>query len=356
MKPVFIAALLIALLSAPMMAAENPLLPSSFAGWEKAGASQASKDPTAADATNAALLREYNFSDFEAASYTRADRKMTVKAARFADASGAYGAFTFYKEPQMATEKIGDQGASAFDRVLFYRGSILVQVGLDRVTPMSASELRELAEALPKVSGPAGNLPVLPTYLPRQAYVKNTAKYVVGPVGLSSIGVPLSAEVVDFVRGAELVLGKYSTAAGTASLMLIAYPTPQLAGEKLRAIEPMLQAGSQLPGEALVAAKRTGPMVVIAAGAISGAEAKSLLASVNYDADVTWNEPTFLGKKNNAGNLIINAILLTGIILLLCIVAGVAFGGVRILAKRLYPDKIFDRPDSVEIIRLNLRG
>jgi len=36
------------------------------------------------------------------------------------------------------------------------------------------------------------------------------------------------------------------------------------------------------------------------------------------------------------------------------IVAGVAFGGIRILMKRWYPDKIFDRPEQMEFISLHL--
>jgi hypothetical protein len=358
MKRFVVLIALIVLLCGAALAADAPgILPQIFGGWEKSASPQTSKDPAAADPTNAAVLKEYNFSDFESATYTRDGRKMTVKAARFSDASGAYGAFTFYKEPQMETEKIGDQGASAYERVMFYRGNVLVQATLDRVTAMTAGELRELAGQIPLPSGPARNLPVLPTYLPRQAYVKNSAKYVLGPVGFGSIAAPISAEAIDFSRGAEVVLGRYTSGQGGASLLLISYPTPQIAGEKLRGFENMIQ--SRQPGAAEatpVAAKRSGPMVAVVAGQISEGEAKSLLASVNYDAEVTWNEGVFLGKKNNAGNLIVNAILLTGIILGMCVVAGIAFGGVRILLKRLYPDRVFDRPQDVEIIRLNLRG
>jgi len=33
---------------------------------------------------------------------------------------------------------------------------------------------------------------------------------------------------------------------------------------------------------------------------------------------------------------------------------GVAFGGVRILVKRLFPDRVFDRPEQMEFISLRL--
>ena len=47
--------------------AAPPILPKQFAEWQIQGAAQASKDAAAADPTNAALLKEYGFTDFEAA-------------------------------------------------------------------------------------------------------------------------------------------------------------------------------------------------------------------------------------------------------------------------------------------------
>ncbi len=118
-----------------------PLLPKQFGGWQMAGSAQTSKDPTQADSVNSALLKEYGFSDLATATYTRDDgRKVRLKAARFGDTSGAYGAFTFYKMPQMLTEKIGDQGAALNERVLFYRGNILVDADFGKLTAMSAAE------------------------------------------------------------------------------------------------------------------------------------------------------------------------------------------------------------------------
>src|SRR3989475_8358885 len=260
-----------------------PLLPKQFGGWQMAGSAQTSKDPTQADSVNSALLKEYGFSDLATATYTRDDgRKVRLKAARFGDTSGAYGAFTFYKMPQMLTEKIGDQGAALNERVLFYRGNILVDAVFDKLTAMSAAELRELAGLLPLPPGNTRNLPGLPAYLPHPGYVKNTAKYVVGPVGLEKVSAPLPVRLVDFSAGAEVVLGKYDTSGGEATLMLISYPTPQIAAEHLRGIEAARQpSAQQQPGSPTVAdavpfyAKRTGPILVVASGPLSQSEGRS---------------------------------------------------------------------------------
>jgi len=346
--------------TAPVRTAPGPILPNEFGGWQISGSFQTSVDPAAADPTNPAILKEYGFTDFASGAYTRDDgRKLTLRAARFADASGAYGAFTFYKQPEMLNEKIGDQASSLNNRVLLYRGNVLVDALFDKLTVMSAAELRELASDLPLPQGGARNLPALPTYLPKQAYVKNTAKYIIGPATLDKIGSPISAQLADFAAGAEIVQGTYESSGGEATLVLISYPTPQIAAEHLRRIDaahaPTPQPGASAPPAVDVGTffdKRSGPIVAIAAGPFSPSEAKSLLASVHYDADVTWNENTFFDKKNNLANLLWNVIILCAVLMGITVAAGFAFGGVRVLLTRLLSTRRGD--DGTEFIALHL--
>ena len=326
------------------------------------GSAKKSADPVAADGVNSALLKEYGFHNFESATYARDDgRKLTVKAAHFNDASGAYGAFTFYRAPEMIKEEIGDQGASANERILFYRGDVLVDAVFSRLSAMSAAELRELSNAIPLPAGNARGLPNLLGYLPRQSFVANSTKYALGPIALRAIRAPLPDSLVDFNAGAEVVQGTYNTSGGEATLMLIGYPTPQIASEQLKRIDAAHQPNTaqQAGTPTLVDVgpffdRRTGPIVVVAAGPLSQSEARSLLASVNYDADVTWNENTSFSKKDNLANLLVNIIILCGIICGFALVAGIAFGGLRVLFQRILPEKVFDRPEQVEFISLHL--
>ncbi len=330
---------------------KSEFLPKIFAGWVKSS-SQVSADPNAADPVNGSLLKEFGFTQLESATYTKEGRKLTVKAAQFADASGAYGSFLFYREPEVAPETIGDDAFSNGNRVVFYRANILADVTLDRVTPMTAGELRELANDLPLPGGNARNLPSLPNYLPTQG-LKGNKKYIVGPIGMAKISEPLPADLVDFDAGAELMSADYASEEGVATLALISYPTPAIAGAQLRKIDAANP--SSPDGRSAFYTKRTGPLVAVVSGAISTAEAKSLLASVNYEADVTWNQATRLTRNNNLGSLLVNVVLLLSALLAVSLAAGVAFGGVRLLARKFFPDRLFDRTQDVEIIRLNLR-
>jgi hypothetical protein len=341
--------LLLCLLSAPLFAAEPALLPQQFSGWNKAESSVLA-DPSAADQPNAELLKEYGFQRMERAVYAREGRKLTVKAVAFEDATGSYGAFVYYRQPEMHAINLGAQGASGGDHVLFYRSNLLVDAVFEKVTAMSAAEMRALAEELPALDGPAANPPTLPGYLPKQTLVASSARFVVGPQGLARIGAPLSADAVDFSRGAEVALGQYKTDAGTATMMILSYPTPQIAAERERHIQA-LHGNDGTPWFT----RRSGPLVALMTGAISEREAGALLDSVNYDADVTWSERTGLEPRENVGSFIIAAFGLVAIIAGFMIVAGIAFGGVRLVVKKVFPNRIFDRPEEVEIIRLNLR-
>ena len=167
---------------------------SSLAGGKCRARLQPSKDAAVADPSNAALLKEYGFKDFESATYKSDDgRTLKIRAARFADASGAFGAYTFYLQSGMAREEIGDQGASADRRVLFYRGHVVVDAVFNELSVMSAASLRELAGALPRPGGNAGNLPPILAFMPHHGYQANTEKYAEGPLGLSAIASPIPA-------------------------------------------------------------------------------------------------------------------------------------------------------------------
>jgi hypothetical protein len=43
------------------------------------------------------------------------------------------------------------------------------------------------------------------------------------------------------------------------------------------------------------------------------------------------------------------------IIIAFTAVTGIAFGGVRILLRKWFPNKVIDRPEDVEFIRLDLK-
>jgi len=346
--------------------APRPLLPQIFAGWQIAGTPQNSTDPQVADSGDMAVLQEYGFTRYEAATYIRDSDTLAVKAMEFGDATGAYGAFTFYRRPNMALEQIG-QGA-AFDgtRVLFWNGTVLVDAKLNRITPMSASELRDLVTELPRPTGNQGLLPTLPDYLPSSHLETNTIQYAIGPQAYRLSGGVLPPELVDFNRSAEVVTAQYNTLNGRGTLTVINYPTPEIATDRLKAIQAYFahRGGNGLAWTSACAnsnppalqSRRSGPLVAVTSGSFSADAAQQLLQRVHYEVNLTMGSSSkYVPDTTKLAQIILSVAILVGIFALIAIVAGFSLGGGRILWRRMRNKSGEDAGGSEEFIRLNLK-
>ena len=205
---------------------------------------QESAAPEAADAANAAVLKEYGFQQFAAAHYANGDNKLSVRAIRFQDASGAYGAFTFFRRPGSIAEQIGRSAAWDGSHVLFWNGATLVDATLDKVTPMTPSELRELAKDLPQPPGSANVAPPLPGYLPRQDLDLGLTHYSLGRRHMPAAEACFRRRWWTLRSSAEAVTANYSSRDGDGQMTLLIYPTPQMAAARLRDIDAFLKAGN----------------------------------------------------------------------------------------------------------------
>ena len=348
----------------PAAPAPPPLLPTDFAGWSLSGPVQDSTAPEAADAANAAVLKEYGFQQFTTAHYTNGDNKLNVRAIRFQDASGAYGAFTFFRRPGSLAEQIGRSAAWDGSHVLFWNGATLVDATLDKVTPMTGSELRELAKALPQPPGSANVAPPLPGYLPRQDLDPNLTHYSLGPEAYARSGGVLPAALVDFALSSEAVTSNYSSRDGDGQITLLIYPTPQMAAARLRDIDGFLKAGNtrstwpqalaeSRPDSLLT--RRSGPIIALTSGSLPPATAHKLINQVNYQADVVWNNPQgYISDGSKVARLILGIFALTGILGGAAILLGLFLGGGRALYRVIRGKPASAFQEETEFIRLNL--
>ena len=81
--------------------------------------------------------------------------------------------------------------------------------------------------------------------------------------------------------------------------------------------------------------KRSGPLVALIPAPTSPDSGERLLALVNHRVTLTFDQNPAM-KDENWGSVLTNIFLLTGILLGFCIFAGVAFGGLRVLAQRYF--------------------
>jgi hypothetical protein len=273
------------------------LLPDALDGWVEAEPLEALADPQQADPANATALKEYNYTGGAQVTYKREGETLSVRALRFQDASGAYGAYTFYRQNGWVKEGVGTGATSDHNRVLFWKGDTVVDATFSHIGPMSAAEMRELASQVPNPPGTRAMMPPILANLPQASLDPQTTHYAVGPAGYSGAGGVLPPDLVGFDRGAETVTANYSLNSGPATLTIIDYPTPQMAQAQEPRIRDYIKAGSKAQPPwpkplvdsdlASLEVRRSGPLVAIVSGDAIPDESHKLLEMVHYEADLT---------------------------------------------------------------------
>lgn len=313
------------------------ILPTAFAGWVAKGAAKCGTSPAAVDGANASVLNEYGLKDFSEGTYRRGAETVNVRAMQFADATGAYGAYTFYRKPGMKPEAIGNGGAGDAHEVVFWSAATVVDATFDSYSTQIASALKALPAVLPPAGGSIGVAPTLPNYLPTDSLDKSTVRYAIGPAAYTQGGGVLPPDVIDFGRDAEAVTAQYTLHGDKGTLTLIEYPTPQIAihGEQIlnSILKGPLPTTLQPSNAAGLGVRRRGPIVAITSGNFSSAEAQALLAQVKYQADVTWNRGGDRSKIEikNAAAMLLGIAYLTAIIAACALLLASFFGGGRAL-------------------------
>ena len=339
-------------------------LPESFAGWVANDAPRPLTDASQADAPNAAALKEYGFQSGATAQYERERETLTIRALKFNDLSGAYGAYSFYRGTGWPKAEIGNGGASNKNHVIFWRGFTVVEADFSRIGSMSASELRELARQLPEAQGTKALAPPILSIMPQKWMDAQSTHYALGPAGYANSGGVLPPDLVGFDRDAEAVTANYSLASGPAVLTLIEYPTPQMAAGYETKIRDYIKAGSkaqpafpkplQDSDQASLEVRRTGPVVALISGDAIPDESHKLLGSVYYREDyVSVPQPTE-SEVSKTGRLLMGIASLVLIGAGAAIFLGVFFGGGRALY-RMARGRPVSSVYEAEFIRLDLR-
>jgi hypothetical protein len=275
-----------------------------------------------------AIWDEYGLQESEQASFSSASRKFTASAYRMKDPTGAMAAFQ-WQRPAAATRSIvASLAAETPTGVIFAFHNYLFR--LEGYKP-SPEELAPLLSGLTRLD--QGSLPALAGYLPKEGLSLNSERYILGPVSLEKFEPRIPPSVAAFRMGTEVQLGKFRMQGGEMTLAVLSYPTPSVARERASAF-------SQIP-QAVV--KRSGPLVAVIVAPPNADDAERLISKVQYQASITWNERTPTAR-DNVGNLILNIFNLTGLLLLFCAGAGLAFGGIKYFSRRLLRRWVGDDP------------
>lgn len=356
MRHTLFAALFFGLLLAPGLSAQQ-VLPVRFAAWAASGAPvRVSSEITGKQPSEAAaVLAEAGLLGATQRSYSSGAHSLTLTLYQFRDSSGAFAAFTYLRAPGMFSSDLGLSAALARDHGILLSGSAVVEAtGLANVT---VSDLRELAATLSRSADKAPPPPIA-GFLPGAGKIVGSERYILGATGFRAAAAELSrpelaplAEKIGFNAGAEAALARYRDGRGETALFLFEYPTPQSAGLHQKHIEAAL-ADSARPGGLSI--RRKGSLLSLVLPGASPATVRALLDGVRYETNITWNEPSQTATDPPWPVLVVNTIIGTGVFLVAAFVFGIAFGGVRLMAKLFLPGKVFDRRAQMQILQLGL--
>ena len=84
------------------------------------------------------------------------------------------------------------------------------------------------------MGGPKAIPPLLPTLVPERGLERDSVRFALGPVSYEAMGGVLPGSLLGFQKAAEAVTARYS---GKGELTMLLYPTPEIAGDRMRAIE-----------------------------------------------------------------------------------------------------------------------
>jgi hypothetical protein len=316
------------LLLAPLIA-PAAIFPDKIGGFEKGS-------PASLSMPDRPLFDEFGLEATEQAEYKSESAHFTATAWRFKDPTGALAFFEARRPSGASPAALTKLLVTTSDGQILAYGNYVFQL-TGAVPP--AADLQPMYAMLPKLD--QSPLPVLIGYLPAAGLIPNSERYVLGPVSLERFEPRIPPSVAGFHLGAEGQMAKYKSPKGPLSLAIFYYITPTMARDRMTEFQ-------KIPG-AMV--KRAGPLVVVTIDPPDLDSAERLLAQVKYEANLTWSQKVPVNEVRGFARTLINIFVLTGVLAGMCIIAGIAFGGFKVLAR-----KMGRRVDPDAMITLGLDG
>ncbi len=246
-----------------------------------------------------AVAREYGLLESEKASYKNGAKEFELAVHRVRDVTGAVA----------LEQSLQGEGKKIF------RHQNYVFETLQGTAPRAVLD----AFLFPELKVDRSAEPTIVYYLPRQSRVVGSERLLLGPESLRAYEprIPVAAAGFDF--SAEVQLAKYPGAV----LAIFHYPNPAIARQQVVALQ-------EISSAALV---RSGPLVALVLPGEAGQPldpetAQALAGQIQYKAAVVMDKAPDKPQPN-AGELILGAFRLVGILLVICLGLGIIFALLR---------------------------
>jgi hypothetical protein len=299
---------------------------------------------------------EYGVKALELRTYQLGKKQSQVVVEPATDATAAYGLLTFYQTPGMTPENGVKLALRDTNETLMARGSNFIRFLRSKDSPPSESDYQALLVFVGGSKPSESVIKSLPTAMPSKGLIPGTEKYLLGLEAAKRVLPAFRTDLIGFEQAAEVQLGQYKTGKGTATLVSISYPTPQMARVRFGALKNFLGL-NQDQGEASAYGVRHGSYVFLVLNAGNQETASALMGLFQVTQGVSWDEK-YTSERSftlQLVQMILAIFLLTAFLIGSCVVAGILFFLSRRFAARFFPNSQWGRTDEDQLIRLNLK-
>ncbi len=289
---------------------------------------------------DARIVRQYGVRGASRLRVTGPDGSVDLTLFEMIDSTAAYGLFTLERDWQRSGFELASTGTESYrlgNQLVFWQSMYVAKL---RGSPNAR---RALGEALSAQITGRSDKPPVSRHLPPESLVQGSEKYLLDPAAFES-AVGMDAGFFGFDDSVEVALATYDEGGSSARLVMLLYPTQQLAKKYS---EAWSEATENPP-----AYKRAGPLFAIVDRADDLSLAEAILSTSNYESQITWNE-AIIGALT-LPHMILTIFKFIGLALLFTAVAGIGFGGFRIYMKTRYPDRYLGAAGNAELIQLKI--
>ncbi len=332
-----------------------PLIPTG--NWRLVSSQKVELNAVQEWGSDLAIEREYGVKSVIERAYDLDGNGAKVLLEQATDASSAYGLLTFYQTEMMKPEKDLPLTVSGSQGALMARGPFFMRVARPGNYPLSDADFRTLLVLLGGMRSSAETTASLPQPLPSRGLVPCSEKYLLGLEAARRVLPSFPTDLIGFAQGAEAQVASYRTGptgSTRASLLLVNYPTPQIARIRFGAMGKFLDLNRNRGADSLYG-KRQGSFVLIVLNSDLQATATKLLEQFTVSEQVSWDQRY---PSNKPITLQVLELILANMMLVMILVGFGVVGGVLIfvfkrLAAKWFPQSPWAHPEE-EIIRLKL--
>jgi uncharacterized protein DUF6599 len=336
--------LLLVLISSVQAQEQDPLIQAvnNLPGWTSTGKAATFNESNIEqfDKKLAPGLLTFGIKDVSVQAWQSPAGQIRATLFRLSDPGAAYGFFTNRRRIEGGTADGLSAAAESFQNrtsYYFWQASYVIRFEGDAKSVETAAMV--LSRNIPGRS----QRPSLMNHLPTSNLIAGSEEYILAASEIEKVE-GVDASELGFDSSAEAASANYRINGRTVRLLLVLYPTQQIA----KKVSDQINGASPKFSESR---KRIGPVLAIVSNTTDMSIVQSLLEQVHYSSSVTWNEPQ---PGLGLGPIIITVFTFIGLLLGICITAGFGLGGARLMMKTFFPNRAFDRREDVGIIQLKL--